>query len=229
MSKSYVEANDDAFVGQLRNFYLKLDKYKTDLGFSEEEVAEAKGDYLMWKYIVESDNAVEKSAHDFKESKNLFRYGNGNEQNNALPTLPNIDTPPVTVAVNIQLRFTQKAAKAKASSKYTSGIGKDLGIEVVQQTFDPSAGKPNLSVHLDAGYPVLEYKKGKFGGISIYKDTGSGYVPLTKVFFNHYTDKSALPAQGTSQMWKYKAIYMYHDEEVGSYSDEVSIAVVGHQ
>ena len=45
-------------------------------------------------------------------------------------------------------------------------------------------------------------------------------------FYAVYTDKTALPAVGKSVIWKYKLIYLYHDEETGSMSDEASIAVV---
>ena len=41
----------------------------------------------------------------------------------------------------------------------------------------------------------------------------------------NYLDNSPLPPVGTSAIWKYKAVYILHDEEVGEYSDEVSITV----
>lgn len=41
------------------------------------------------------------------------------------------------------------------------------------------------------------------------------------------TDPSPLPAPGTSAAWRYKAINRLHDEQVGQWSDVVSIAVGG--
>lgn len=228
MSKNYVQSNDVSFASQLRNFYLKLITYATLLGFSHEEIDEAKADSTLWDFLVDADNKAEKFARDYKQTKNLLRYGKGNEISNTLPQMPDLGTPPVMVSENIQYRFTQKANKAKASANYTTAIGVDLGIEATQQTFDPTQGKPNLSTYLNAGHPELEYKKGKYGGIAIYKDSGMGYSLLTRAFMSHYTDKSPLPEVGTTQLWKYKAIYLWHDEEVGSWSDDISIAVIGH-
>jgi hypothetical protein len=34
-----------------------------------------------------------------------------------------------------------------------------------------------------------------------------------------------LPALGTSAVWKYRASYIFNDEEVGVYSDEISVTV----
>ena len=42
-----------------------------------------------------------------------------------------------------------------------------------------------------------------------------------------YLDTAALPAAGTSAVWKYKAIYRLNDEQVGQWSDIASISVMG--
>ena len=41
------------------------------------------------------------------------------------------------------------------------------------------------------------------------------------------TDTTPLPAAGASAMWKYKAIYRLHDEQVGQWSDVISVSVGG--
>ncbi|MBI3853039.1 MAG: hypothetical protein HY298_22545 [Verrucomicrobia bacterium] len=42
-----------------------------------------------------------------------------------------------------------------------------------------------------------------------------------------YLDTAALPAAGTSAVWKYKAIYRLNNEQVGQWSDVTSICVIG--
>ena len=42
-----------------------------------------------------------------------------------------------------------------------------------------------------------------------------------------YLDTSALPAPGTSAVWKYKANYRLADEQIGQWSDEARISVMG--
>ena len=41
------------------------------------------------------------------------------------------------------------------------------------------------------------------------------------------TDPTPLPVPGTSAVWNYKAIYRLHDEQVGQWSDVVSVTVGG--
>ena len=40
-------------------------------------------------------------------------------------------------------------------------------------------------------------------------------------------DNWPLPPAGTSAMWRYKAIYLLHDEQVGQWSDVISVSVGG--
>ena len=41
------------------------------------------------------------------------------------------------------------------------------------------------------------------------------------------TPPTPLPPPGTSVLWKYKAIYRFHDEQVGEWSDVLSVVVGG--
>lgn len=43
----------------------------------------------------------------------------------------------------------------------------------------------------------------------------------------NYPDTTALPSAGQSALWKYKAIYRLHDEQVGQWSDVISTTVAG--
>ena len=225
MARGFIETNDDAFDAQLHNFSIKLPNYKILLGFTAEELDEAKNDSLFWSYTLKGDNLVQKYAKDFKKSKIFLRKGSGNEIFNGLPEPPDLGVPPHLVAANIQYRFSSKAKKAKASTNYTKAIGADLGIEAPHQTFDPVLGKPKLSIFLNAGHPEISYVKGKYNGLALYKDSGEGYVFLATLFKTNYTDNSPLPPSGTIKVWRYKAIYIWQDKEIGKWSDENSIAV----
>ncbi|MCX7113490.1 MAG: hypothetical protein NTX45_26005 [Proteobacteria bacterium] len=41
------------------------------------------------------------------------------------------------------------------------------------------------------------------------------------------TPTTPLPAPGTGTVWNYKAIYRLHDEQVGQWSDVISVTVGG--
>ena len=41
------------------------------------------------------------------------------------------------------------------------------------------------------------------------------------------TDNGALPPAGTSQVWRYRAIYLLHDAQVGQWSDIINVTLGG--
>ncbi|MEC4048259.1 hypothetical protein OX284_002360 [Flavobacterium sp. SUN046] len=226
--KTFIEDNDFLFGVQLSNFHEKLEVNAELLGFTEDEINEAKADSEYWDYSVKSCDKMESTTKDFFGSKNLLRNGSKRgEVFNGMPSPLALGTPPAIVPANIQLRFTQKAAKAKANPNYTKAIGKDLGIESPEQVFVPSHGKPSLKIKLNAGHPEIRFVKGHFEGLEIHKDTGSGFKLLATSFRAGYNDTSGLPPAGVSEIWKYKGIYFHGNLQVGQWSDEVSVTVTG--
>jgi hypothetical protein len=227
MTKSFIQVTDALFGAQLRNFYTKLLIYATLLGFSTDELDSIKRDSDLWDYCLDADNKVEKYARDYKQTKALLRKGGKNQTIKDLPKAPDLAVPPPMVAVNIQLRFRQAAGKAKSNANYNKGIGADLGIEPIHQTFDPQLGKPALKSKINAGKPILSYVKSGFQGLIIHKDVGEGYVYLGTALKSKFDDTSSLPEPGTSSIWKYKAIYVWDGKETGHWSDEISVVVKG--
>ncbi len=227
MTKSFIQSSDALFGAQLRNFYIKLINLATLLGFTPEELTEAKDDSMYLDYLMDADNKVQKYAKDFKKTKKLAIDGVKSEILSGIPEPPDLGTAPHLVPANIKLRFRQKAAKAKASPKYTTAIGTDLGIEPIHQTFDPQLGKPALKIKLNADRPILTYVKKTYKGLVIHKDTGDGYTYLGTAFKSKFEDNSQLPEPGTSSIWKYKAIFVWDGKETGHWSDEITIVVKG--
>ncbi len=227
MSKSFIESNDILFGAQLRNFYNKLLIYAISLGFIVRELDALKKDCDAWDYCMKVNTSIQMFAQDYTKFKLLLRKGNKNEFVTDFPILSEFGEIPAVVAANIQLRFRQAAGKAKNSANYTKAIGKDLGIEPVQQTFDPTTGKPTLKIKINANRPILSFVKNKYKGLIIYKDEGDGYVYLTTALKCKYNDMSALPEPNTSAIWKYKAIYVWDGNEAGHWSDEITIVVRG--
>ena len=94
---------------------------------------------------------------------------------------------------------------------------------------DPSTWKPVLSILMQAGHPTVAWAKGKVSALELWVDRndGNGFVFLTINTEPNTADSAPLPPPGTSVLWKYKAIYRYHDEQVGEWSDVISIVVGG--
>ena len=63
--------------------------------------------------------------------------------------------------------------------------------------------------------------------LAIYKDSGDGFKLFGTAFKSSYTDNSPLPDAGATQLWKYKAIYLWQDKETGFWSNEATVVVSG--
>jgi hypothetical protein len=85
--------------------------------------------------------------------------------------------------------------------------------------------QPILKCVLRGGQVNLTWKKGKFSGIQIEKDSGNGFVSHDKDFSPDYIDTTPVPTSGAT--WKYRAIYLMNDTKVGLWSDIVTVSVAG--
>ena len=145
----------------------------------------------------------------------------------AMPTPPVLAAAPAMVEPNIFGRITALVARIKAHPGYTEAIGQDLGIIGNEQAVGFNAMKPVLNLTLQAGHPNVGWKKQGMGSLEIHVDRGNGvFAYLATDTVPDYLDTAALPAAGASAVWKYKAIYRLNDEQVGQWSDVVSISVM---
>lgn len=225
----YIKGNNELFANQLSQFATEIPGYKTTLGFTDAEVRAVEEDaaYMLW--VVRRDSVLEDYAHSSKAFMHDARHGMGIIALQEPPPLV-LSAAPSAVLPGIQGRFAQLARKAKASAAYTETIGKALGIVGAASSTKPGDGvAPDLKVALAAGHAQLSFHLNGFAAVNVYKDSGTGYGSKPYVTQHHSPWKEKEhPASGQTALYKYKAIYMEHDEETGSMSAEVSIAVVGN-
>lgn len=225
----FVETNDELFANQLGVFSSELPSYAALLGLNAAEVKEAQEDAAYMKWVVDALKKVENYAEEVSTFKDIARMGLANVTVLTPPSAPNLDAPPKQVLPDIEARFQQLANRAKAAKDYTPAIGEKLGIVSAGNVFDPKAGKPFLKVSVDAGYPEISFNRGRYPAGNLYRDIGSGYgdKPYATLVTRNYRDENSLPEANESRLIKYKMIYVYKNEEVGFWSDEVSVAVAG--
>jgi hypothetical protein len=225
-----VEKADAAFNLQLKNFANKISTYSTALGLTAAEVTAIKADAAAFDYLLSNQEAVQTFAQTYTAYKNLLRKG-GQSVLGALPTAPVFAAAPAMPAPNVESRFRSLTQRISNSSAYTTAIGEDLGIEgpsAAAAKATMTAGKPVFFIELSlGGHPNLRWTKGKFDGVEIWKDSGTGFTKLDRDMRPDYIDKSNLPAAGIAAVWKYKMIYLLNDEPIGNWSDVVSVTVVG--
>jgi len=224
---TFIEGTDRAFNTQLKSFANKLANYNTLLGISAAELTAIRADAIAFDYVMTNQETVQDFAHTYTNYHEQLRRGGSNTLG-PLPLAPVFPAAPLMPGANIEARFRLLIQRITHATNYTLAIGQDLGIIAPVPDFNPDLGKPVFSItKIAGGHPVLVWKKGKFEGIDIFKDSGAGFVKLDRSTRPDYTDRSPLPAFGISAVWKYKMIYIYKDAEVGNYSDEATVTVVG--
>lgn len=225
-SITYLKKDDNSFSTQLTVFAGKIDEYATSFGLTTAETDSIKADAKYLAYVM----VYNKNARTFTKAltahKKLTRKGKNKNIVLELPSLPDLGTPPPSVKPNIEFRFSKLVKKIKSNVNYNASAGDILGIEAIRPHFDMQAGKPKLTYwHGEGTHPKIKYKKGKYQGAQIWKDEGNGYFLLATISQNNYVDETQLADGIQSAVWHYKAIYLYKDKQVGTWSDVITITV----
>jgi hypothetical protein len=221
---------DQALNITLKNCVNKVNLYTGVLNISHEEVAELTADSQAFDYALNMQDGVQKNSKDWTAFKGILR----SSKSFAVMDFPTWTpaAPPAPTRGGINSKFSKFVQRLKNHEKFTEAIGHDLGIMSIGEKMSPAAlatMKPILKVHLVAGQPIVEWKKGDADGIEIHKAEGTA-IEFSFIAFDlhpHFPDKTPLPAGKQSVVWKYKAIYLKDDARVGEWSDEVSISVMG--
>ncbi len=208
----------------LTNFAAKLPTYAASVGVTGVEVTQAAADAAFFGYVCDAHEQHTKTTRDWTAYKHAAAQGDalGN-----LPNTPALPAPPASVPPNIFGRNCTLAVRIKKHPAYTEAIGQDLGIIGAEQTIDYSSLKPALKIILQAGHPVISWRKQGMDSLELWVDRGDakGSVFLAIDTVPGYTDTAPLPTPGA--VWKYKGIYREADVQVGQWSDVASITVAG--
>jgi hypothetical protein len=208
----------------LTNYAAKLPTYAPTVGVTGAEVNQAAADSAFFNYVCDAHEQHTKTTRDWTAYKHAAAQGDtlGN-----LPNTPALPAPPASVPPNIFGRNCTLAVRIKKHPNYTEAIGQDLGIIGAEQTIDYSSLKAVLKIILQAGHPVISWRKQGMDSLELWVDRGDGkgFVFLAIDTVPGYTDTAPLPTPGA--VWKYKGIYREADAQVGQWSDVASITVAG--
>jgi hypothetical protein len=210
----------------LDNFAAKLPTYAATVGVTPAEVTQTTADAVFFDYVVGAHDQHTKTTRDWTAYKNAAATGNALGD---LPTTPALGAPPAPVPPNIFGRNSTLAARIKKHPAYTEAIGQDLGIIGAEQTVDYTSLKPVLNITLQAGHPIIGWRKQGMDSLELWVDRGDGKgsVFLAIDTIPDYTDTAALPAPGMSAVWKYRGVYREDDTQVGQWSDAIATTVMG--
>ena len=117
--------------------------------------------------------------------------------------------------------------RIKAHSDYNQGLGAQLGIVGPSHRQDLSTAKPILKgTDLTGGQVRLSFTKYQSDGINIYskRDGDVDWLLLARVTISPYLDTRPLLQIGKPELRDYTAVYMLKDQEIGHYSDNLTIS-----
>ncbi len=225
---TFMPSTDSGKADLLNHLTIALPPYANLLNISGEELAILNDDTISFSYTIQSAGDMQACSKSWTAFKNQLRDGASGSM--SFPKTPTAIQPvPSVVNEGVVPRLSALVGQIKANKNYTDAIGKDLWLIGTAQIIDPSTWKPILSIQNQAGHPIICWTKGRAAAIEIWVDRGDGnnFTHLAINTEPNTTDKYLLPVTGNSQVWKYKAIYLLHDEQVGQWSDVISVSVGG--
>jgi len=227
MKGFYLSTTDQGKADFLDNLGNKIPSYQVTLGLTPADVTSVQNDAAMFNYLLDMQEGYKTAKQDISKYKNALRDGPLGISPNALPIAPVLPVAPALVNDGIFIRIYKLGARIKAAPAYTEAIGEALGLVGDEQVIDIPNLKPVLKHRLDAGRPMIIWKKGPADAIDIYVDRkdGAGFVFLVTDTFPDYLDTFPVPAGVQTAVWDYKAVYSINDEQVGQFSDPMPVTV----
>lgn len=224
--QSFVPRTDDKRKPWLKNFALKLPAYNVKYGIPAGELADTiAGEkyYSYWIDVLDGNVTYKQKVTGFKNE-----ISNGVPPGAPLPVepaAPVFGVVPPSVLPGIFPRAVSIGNRIKKHNDYVVSDGEDMGLEGAELLPpDLINSKPVLKIVLRAGQPLVQWKKEGFDALWIETDRdGTGYKFLAIDTEPDYLDTFALPPR--AETWKYRAIFIFHDEKVAMWSDEVTVTV----
>ena len=227
MASSYLPTTDVEKNKWLKNFAAKLAVQGPSLGVTASEITTTTNDSILFSFILDKVDVLEKDLSELVAYKNALSKGEISNTTSPFPIISSIGTVPTLVPSGIFKRAGKIITKIKINTAYTNAIGQDLGIETHAESKSALMNQPILKIIIKGGKPELSYVKRKYSGIDIYVDRndGKGYLFLATSVKSKWTDETKLDSTIKAAQWTYKAIYKKGDEQVGNFSNPMSVAI----
>ena len=229
MKTRYLPKDDPGKAKWLKQFASKIPTYASALGITPAEQTSIENDSAMYDYIVTTMHPAYKSrVQDITSFKNIMRDGPLGTPSPSIPAPLSLPAAPTAVEPGIFRRVAKFVQRLKNHPNYTKNMGKDLGIIGEELSFNKSELKPKLKGALDANRPKIIWKKGRFAdSIDLYVDRqlNNNYEYLANDTRKDYIDDYPMPPDVASVVYRYKGIYRIGDEQVGQFSDPITITV----
>lgn len=226
MKKYYLPAGDTARLQWLETFKNKIETYADMFGITDAEVLAIAAYYTMLAYILGLIDSIRNFSQDLTRFKDTLMVAPLGTPLGPVPTVT-IGVAPAAVPAGIFTIISGIVQRIKGSTSYTESIGEDLGIVGADIIIDYASLKPVLKLSPDVNNVKIKYEKKRTDGINLYADhnDGQGMKFFKFITKTTYVDLTPLADAQNSAVFKYMAIFVVDDVEVGIPGDEVSITV----
>ena len=223
----YIPSSDADKGIWLNNFTTKMSLYAAQLGVTPAELTALQKDNTAFQYIINTMESYRQYVLNLAGYKNMMKHASSSQHIGNLPVMPTLPAAPPMVTEGIFDRVSKMVTRIKASLNYSDNIGSDLGVIAPSSTVDISTLQPFINIKIDVGKPHLKWVKGVADAIDLYADRndGNGFVYVGRLSRNEYLDITPMAANKVYDEWKYKAIFVISDAQVGLYSMIQSIDI----
>ncbi|MBO9702441.1 MAG: hypothetical protein J7604_19680 [Sporocytophaga sp.] len=225
-NNKYLPRTDNEKAIWLKNFTLKLAVHGEKVGILPDEILGTSNDAASFIYSIQMVENLKSSLAQNVAFKKLLGTGDGTDPLTYPQVTSVITRPSIAVKPGIFKRLAKLVQRIKFHPNYNESIGKDLGI-IAPKATNKIGFKPKLNGGLDAGRPLIKWKKGQADSLDIYVDRndGNGFIFLVNDYTPDYIDTNPIPDEKEMAIWAYKGIYRIKDEQVGEFSEIIKIAV----
>lgn len=224
MKTTYLPNTDSERVVWLNNFNNKLSNYVALLNILEADVTQTGKDYAAFSYVVYATDQLKQTQQNATAYKNAIKHADG-QPIGSIPVVPNLGVAPESVPAGIFDRVRMLVQRIKNHPAYTDSIGQDLNIIIPVDVTDPNIIQPALNYKLDVGRPHLKWQKSIAEAIDLYADhnDGNNFMLVGRFIRGEYLDITALSPGKIADDWKYKAIFVIADQQVGQMSQVITV------
>lgn len=197
----YLPSRDAEFVLWHDNFKAQASTIGGTLGITAADLTALNNDNTSLHEVMEAAADLEARASQATAEKNMKRK-------------------------EVEQRVRTFAKRLKLHAAYNSGFGEQLKIEGPEEIVDLTDAQPKIKATPEPhGLIVLTFVKSKSDGVSIYshREGESSFTFLARDTNSPYIDNRPCLVPGKMETRAYKARYIVDDQEVGRFSDEVTV------
>jgi hypothetical protein len=220
----------DAEIGRwILHFASKIDTHAPALAITKADVQQLKDDAATIAWTLSVLTSVRATAQQVTAYKNSLFDGEAGPTAPSAPIMPTFAAAPTAVPAGAISRTRNLVQRIKRSPGYTDAIGKDLELITPAPQAPTTEPKPTFTLAAFPGSHVrADWVKGSFSGVVIQckRPGDADFITIGQDLFSPYDDKRPPVTGGTPETRQYRMRYLKKDDEVGEWSDIVSVVTI---